>query len=108
MVKYRWGNMKEFIYCEDQNIRNLKVTQGGIYIVVRYNSATGEVLRSHGGTYTFDGENLNSEITFASERVKGYIGKKSSYKIDLEGDAFFLSGLVAGDMKLEEKWIRVK
>ena len=108
MVKYRWGNMKEFIYCEDQNIRNLKVTQGGIYIVVRYNSATGEVLRSHGGTYTFDGENLNSEVTFASERVKDYIGKKSSFKIDLEGDTFFLSGLLAGDMKLEEKWIRVK
>ena len=90
-----------------ENKNSLLVLENGTFLCTAYEAQSGLVTRTHGGPYTFDGETLHLNFTFASESIKEVIGRTYTFTIRFEDEKLYLSGYPDG-VKLEEVWRRVQ
>jgi hypothetical protein len=75
---------------------------------VEYDTATGKVLSTAGGSYTFNQGAYTEAIDFAGEGMTDYLRKKQSFTIRVEGDKLHQSGQLSDGLKIEEVWQRIK
>ena len=86
---------------------HIKLITENMFLWATYDATTKQTLESAGGTYTLEGENYIESIDFGY-RMDDFLGTKSNFKIKVEGDMFFLSGMLSGGLKIEEIWQKVK
>jgi hypothetical protein len=69
----------------------------------------GNVIRTAGGPYSFDGETMESTPEYGiSADFEAIRGKAQSYKVRIEGNRFHQSGTLSNGTTLEEVWERVR
>jgi len=66
------------------------------------------IVRSAGGTYTFDGETYIENIKYGTQSMSNFFGQKAVVKIRFEGKKIHYNGLLAGIVPLNEVWERVE
>lgn len=75
------------------------------WTITDFNTATGEVIFHHGGTYTLDGTKYAETIVFATEATQDLIGTTHNFEIEIKGDTFTQRGT---DNSFTEELIRLK
>ena len=75
------------------------------WTITDFNTATGEVVFHHGGTYTLDGITYTETINFATEGTQNLIGTTYTFEIDAQGDSFTQTGV---NNSFTEEWTRLK
>jgi hypothetical protein len=89
--------------------RTLKHITPGNFMWVSYAPDTGEVTRSAGGTYTFEGEKYVETPRYGiSEDFDAVKDKPNTFTIKIDGDTLHQNGELSTGLKLEEVWERVK
>ena len=74
-----------------------------------YHTVNGDIVMSHGGTYSFDGETLTEHIKFGSPNERIAFGRKFITKIRFEGNMMYTTGGWENDSRvLSEIWERVE
>ncbi len=75
------------------------------WTITDFNTATGEVIFHHGGTYVLDGNQYTETLEFATESTQNLIGNTHTFEIGVQGDSFTQTGV---DNSLTETWTRTK
>ena len=88
-------------------MHRIKVINETHFIWVQYDTLSRKVVSSAGGSYTIIGNTYTESLDFGLA-MDGYLKQNHTYTVKVEGDIFFLSGLLAPDYKIEEIWKRVK
>jgi hypothetical protein len=66
------------------------------------------IVRSAGGTYTYDGETYTEHIRYGSQGMSNFIDKKSIVKVQFDGKRMITSGLLADVVFINEVWERLE
>jgi hypothetical protein len=66
------------------------------------------IVRSGGGTYTFDGVTYTENIEFGTQGMSSFFGKKAVIKVRFEGKKKYYDGLLAESVPLNEVWERAE
>ena len=75
------------------------------WTITDFNTATGEVIFHHGGTYVLDGNQYTETLEFATEGTQNLIGTTYTFEIGVQGDSFTQTGV---DNSFAETWTRTK
>ena len=87
----------------------LKHITPGNFMWVSYDSDTGQVTRTAGGTYTLEGEKYVETPRYGiSKDFDEVKDKQHTFTLKIDGDTLHQSGELASGLKLEEVWERVK
>jgi hypothetical protein len=63
----------------------LRMFNGTHWCVIQPDEA-GKIVFFHGGTYEFNGTDLKTKTDFAGELTESFIGRKRSFKLEIDGD----------------------
>lgn len=107
LVSYKYGSSASGFTDVMDNIRRLKVISEAHFIWVQFDTLSGRISSSAGGSYTLNG-NAYSEYLEYGLGMDQYIKQYHNYTVKVEGDLQFLSGPLAPGYKIEEIWRRVK
>jgi hypothetical protein len=107
LVSYKYGSSSSGFIDVNDNVRRIKVINETHFIWVQYDTISGKVVRSAGGTYTIKGDAYSEFLEFGLA-MEPYIKQSHNYTVKVEGDLQFLSGPLTPDLKIEEIWKRVK
>ena len=66
------------------------------------------IVRSAGGDCTFDGETYTENITFGTQGMSSFFGKKAIVKVRFEDKKIHTTGLLDEDIPLNEVWERIE
>ena len=67
------------------------------------------IMRSAGGTYTFDGETHTETITHGTADQMNFINRQAVVRVRFEGNnRFYTTGVLAGVIPLNEVWERIE
>ena len=66
------------------------------------------VVRSAGGTHTFDGEVYTETVRFACAPQISLIGQQAVVRVRFEGNRFYTTGFLGGVNPLNEVWERME
>lgn len=108
LVSFKYGADRQDFTDFPQNQRRLKLITDTHFTWVQFDTATKKSQSMAGGAYSLSGDTYTESIDFADAGMASYLGAKHTFKIRVEGDKFFLSGLLADGLKIEEIWQRVK
>ena len=104
---YKYGSSSGSFTAITPNRPHVKLITAERFLWVTYDTTSKKLLESAGGAYTLDGENYIEEIDFGYN-MDTYLGSKSTFKIRVEDDIFYLSGTLSDGYKIEEVWTRIK
>lgn len=107
LVSYKYGSSVSGFMDVRDNIRRLKVINETHFIWVHYDTISGKISSSAGGSYTMNGDAYSEFLEFGLA-MDPYIKQSHNYTVKIEGDLQFLSGPLTPDYKIEEIWKRVK
>ena len=93
-------------YSKDR--RRLKMLTATHFTWVDFDTASGKIGSSAGGTYTLKDGVYTETINFVGDGMEPYLGKKQEMTIKVDGDKLFQSGHLSTGLKIEEIWQRVK
>ena len=105
--------MKEALYNDKDRtddlkvIRQLKMYQNGMFMVLIYERESNDVVCLHGGSYTYNGEKLIESIHFATDGSGDIMDKTFTFTATVKENSFCQEGKVLST-EIEEKWIRVQ
>jgi hypothetical protein len=87
----------------------LKHITPGNFMWVTYDSETKTVIRTAGGTCTFKGEQYEETPRYGlGQDFEEIRDKTHVFTVKIEGDTWHHNGALAGGLKIEEVWERVK
>ena len=92
-----------------KNGTTLKHITPGNFMWATYDPETKQVTRAAGGTYTLEGEKYEESPQYGlGPDFAAVEGKRHTFKIKIDGDTLHQNGELAGGLKIEEVWERVK
>jgi hypothetical protein len=91
------------------NTVHLKHVTPTHFTVVSYDAQSKAVTRVGGGSYSLKDKSYTEKTEYAhGEDFTNLLGKEHSFTWELQGDRWTHSGSLAGGLKIEEVWERVK
>jgi hypothetical protein len=107
LVSTKYGPTASGFTDFPESLRRIKVINESHFIWVQYDTLSRRVSSSAGGSYSITGNTYTESLDFGLA-MDSYLKKNHTYTVKVEGDIFFLSGLLAPDYKIEEIWKKVK
>jgi hypothetical protein len=107
MEAYRHDISSNSFTSWPDNRPEMKFITGKNFCWISYDSKTGKILSSAGGTYTLEGDTYTENIEYGLG-MDSYLGTKSKFKVRIEGDTMFITGSLSSGQRIEEIWHRVK
>ena len=107
LVSYKYGSSASGFTDVRDNIRRLKVINETHFIWVQFDTLSGRIGSSAGGSYTLKGNEYSEYLEYGLA-MDSYIKQYHNYTVKVEGDLQFLSGPLTPGYKIEEIWRRVK
>jgi hypothetical protein len=105
LVSAKYGGQESDLPSQGTTLKHLTPTH---YAWATYDK-DGQVSRTAGGPYTYDGEVLESTPEYGlGADFEAIRGKKQSYKVKVEGNKLYQSGKLSTGTSLEEVWERVE
>lgn len=88
--------------------RELKILNDTHFVWVTFDRATGNPVRTGGGTYGFDGTIYTETVEFAGpDLAPGIVGKTHRFLADLDGGRWRHTGILENGAPVNEVWVRV-
>lgn len=107
LVSYKYGDAQSSFSDFPENIRRIKVINETHFIWVQFDTLSRRVVSSAGGSYTVSGNTYTESLDYGLA-MDPYLKQNHVYTVKVEGDMFFLSGLLTPSYKIEEIWKRIK
>ena len=104
LVSYDYGHGKETMAPKR---RQIKLITADHYIWAEYDTSTGELQSSSGGSYKFQSPSWVEHVEFADKENMWMAWKDQQLKIVVDGDRMELSGVLSVGAKISETWKRV-
>jgi hypothetical protein len=87
--------------------RDIKIIAGGHFIFAAYDTDTGELLYTGGGTYILNGSSYTEHVEFGEKIAAGIVGKDQPFTVKIDGDTFIQAGTLSNGKALSETWKRM-
>jgi hypothetical protein len=107
LVSFKYGSAASGFTDVSDNIRRLKVINETHFIWAQFDTLSGKISSSSGGSYTLNGKAYSEYLEFGLA-MDQYLRQDHNYTVKVEGDLLFLSGPLTPEYKIEEIWKRVK
>jgi hypothetical protein len=92
----------------DTDVTYKHVTPAG-FTWLSYHKDSGEVFRAAGGTYTLAGDQYTEKVDYGvGSDFDGIKNASHTFTCRIEGDTWYHTGSLAGGLKIDEQWTRVK
>jgi hypothetical protein len=99
----------ELISPDMPGYREVKLLTGSRFAWVTYETETGMLVGSAGGTYELDGRAYIERLEFGSEALLlELIGRDQVFAADLEGDEWHHTGTLTNGVEVREVWKRLE
>jgi hypothetical protein len=107
LTSFKYGTNQPGFTDFPQSQCRIKLITETHFTWVQFDATSKNVSGTAGGAYSLNGNTYTESIDFGLG-MDTYLGQKHAFTIRVEGDKFFLSGLLADGLKIEEVWQRVK
>ncbi len=107
LVSYKYGDQGTWT-APPAGQRRLKFVTPTHFIWTAYDTSSGNVETTAGGTYTLNGSSYTEFIEFAGEGMTDYLHKKQPFTLKVEGNKWTQSGQLSDGTKIEEIWERAQ
>jgi hypothetical protein len=107
LVSYKYADATEWVNAPAGE-RKIKMITATHFVWFIYDTDTGEVRGSGGGTYTLAGATYTEMIEFGGGGRSELRGKKQVFTLDLKGDRLEQTGVLSTGFKIAEVWQRVR
>jgi len=87
--------------------RDIKIISAGHFIFVTYDTESGTVLGTGGGTCTLNASSYAEHVDFGDRLSPGLVGKDQHFTVKVDKDTFTQTGTLTHGKDLSETWKRV-
>src|SRR5499425_853246 len=86
--------------------RNIKIISGGHFIFAAYDTESGQLLYTGGGTYILNGSSYTEHVDFGDKLAAGIVGRDEQFTVKIDRDTFMQAGTLSNGKGLSETWKR--
>lgn len=88
--------------------RDIKIISAGHFIFVTYDTKSGAVFGTGGGTCILNASSYKEHVDFGDRLSRGIVGKNQQFTIKVDKDTFTQTGTLSNGKALSETWRRAK
>ena len=108
LIRIKYGDAVDFSDFPKER-RRLKLVTETHWSWVEYDTAGPKEAKSGaGGPYTLKDDTYTETIEFATGGMVAFLDKRHAFKSRIEGDKWYVSGVLNNGLKIEDIWQRVK